>query len=148
MLACGHDDGYAPFLGHLVANQQVAERITLIKGRRPLPAAVQALEPKTAQFGAVFKGLDPIAATSPHVVGTVWGRTTAALKPAAHLGGSSSSSGSSPPEEHGSSDVGGRPPIARTQSSMVPRLPPLIRDERRADRAPLMDQVVVERVRK
>ncbi|KAK7909141.1 hypothetical protein PG985_015019 [Apiospora marii] len=146
MLACGHDNGYAPFLGHLVANQQVAERITLIKGRHQLPADIQKLEPKTAQFDGVFKGLDPIAATSPNVVGTVWGRTTAALKPAAHL------AASLPEEEQqqqrSSSNVGGRPPISRTQSSMVPRLPPLIRDERRPDKAPLMDQVVIERVRK
>ncbi|KAK8057394.1 hypothetical protein PG996_011331 [Apiospora saccharicola] len=142
MLACGHDNGYAPFLGHFVANKQVAERITLIKGRNQLPADIQKLEPKTAQFDTVFKGLDPVAATSPNVVGTVWGRTTAALKPAAHLTST---------EEHPNDVAGqglGRPPISRAQSSMVPRLPPLIRDERRSDKAPGMDQVVVERVRK
>ncbi|KAK8078802.1 hypothetical protein PG994_002609 [Apiospora phragmitis] len=69
------------FMGQFVANKQVAERITLIKGRNQLPADIQKLEPKTAQFDSVFKGLSPIA-TSPNVVGTVWGRTTAALKPA------------------------------------------------------------------
>ncbi|KAK7937791.1 uncharacterized protein PG986_014659 [Apiospora aurea] len=139
MLACGHDTGYAPFLGQFVANKQIADRITLIKGRSQLPAEIQKLGLKTTQFDGVFKGLAPM------VTGTVWGRITAAApKPAAHLA----------QDKRHSSDV--QPGIAKTPSGYAnpaaqsSRLGPVIRDQngRRVDRALQVDQTAVERLRK
>ncbi|KAK8091701.1 hypothetical protein PG997_002062 [Apiospora hydei] len=138
MLACGHDTGYAPFLGQFVATKQIADRITLIKGRCQLPPEIQKLGLKTTQFDGVFKGLAPIATR------TVWGRNTAAaLKPAAHLA----------QDEH-SNDV--QPGISKTPSGYAnpaaqsSRLGPVIRDQngRRVDKALQVDQTAVERLRK
>ncbi|KAK8022579.1 hypothetical protein PG993_013346 [Apiospora rasikravindrae] len=136
MLACGHDTGYAPFLGQFVADKQIADRITLIKGRSQLPTDIRRLELKRTQFNDVFKGLTPIV-TAPHVAETVWGRTTAALKPAAH-----------------SSEV--KPGVSKTPSGFInpaaqfSRLGPVLRDHngRRVDKALQVDQTVVERLKR
>ncbi|KAK1240176.1 hypothetical protein MKX08_007618 [Trichoderma sp. CBMAI-0020] len=53
VVACGHDTGYAPFLGQFVGDKQVAERITLLEGT-PLPAVIQHLGLKKTRFTSVF----------------------------------------------------------------------------------------------
>ena len=61
MLACGHDSGYAPFLGQFVGDKQAAERITLLEGS-PFPAAIRDLSLKRTRFDSVFNTVtQPVA---------------------------------------------------------------------------------------
>lgn len=53
MLACGHDAGYAPFLGKFLGNAEVADRITLLEGSPP-PSAIRKLNLKSKRFPSVF----------------------------------------------------------------------------------------------
>ncbi|KAK8006948.1 hypothetical protein PG989_000938 [Apiospora arundinis] len=142
MLACGHDTGYAPFLGQFVGNKHVVERITLIKGRSQLPPDIQKLELKTTQFDAVFKGLSAIA-TFTQVAGTVWGHTPNIFKPSAQL-----------TQGEGLKDM--KPRILKTQSGFTnpaaqsSRLGPVIRDNKghRVDKSLQPDRTVVDRIRR
>ncbi|KAH7381300.1 hypothetical protein DE146DRAFT_637050 [Phaeosphaeria sp. MPI-PUGE-AT-0046c] len=56
VLACGHDDGYAPWLGQYVGDKQVAQRITLVEGN-PFPAKMKSLGLKTVQFNSIFNNI-------------------------------------------------------------------------------------------
>lgn len=58
MLACCHDGGYVPFLGHLIGNPSVYARMTLIEGGIVAPA-FQQLEFRRASFPSVFVDLNP-----------------------------------------------------------------------------------------
>jgi hypothetical protein len=53
VLGCGHDSGYAPFLGQFVGQKHVAERITLLEGG-PFPSAISNLGLQKVKFGSVF----------------------------------------------------------------------------------------------
>jgi hypothetical protein len=53
VLACGHDSGYAPFLGQFVGDKRVVERVTLLEGS-PFPTAIRELGLKKTQFTSVF----------------------------------------------------------------------------------------------
>ncbi|KIX03903.1 uncharacterized protein Z518_07456 [Rhinocladiella mackenziei CBS 650.93] len=59
LLACCHDAGYAPFLGQLVGDSCVFERVTLIEGDFVAPAFKQ-LNFKTTSFPSVFMAPDSI----------------------------------------------------------------------------------------
>lgn len=90
VLACGHDSGYAPFLGNLVGDKQVAERITLLEGS-PFPAAIRNLGLKSTQFSSVFNGSGSTAqsALSTGFVRPLWGQyVTAVPLPSADPGSS------------------------------------------------------------
>lgn len=54
MLACGHDSGYAPFLGQFAADNQFAGRITLLQGASPFPTGISNLGFKTTRFTSIF----------------------------------------------------------------------------------------------
>jgi hypothetical protein len=61
VLACGHDSGYAPFLGQFVGDKQAAERITLLEGS-PFPAVIRDLSLKRTRFDSVFNTIaQPVA---------------------------------------------------------------------------------------
>ena len=53
VVACGHDIGYALFLGQFVGDKQAAERMTLLEGS-PFPEVIKNLGLKKTQFSAVF----------------------------------------------------------------------------------------------
>jgi hypothetical protein len=57
LLACCHDGGYAPFLGQLLGDPNVLERVTLIEGGF-VASAFQQLNFKTTSFPSVFMALD------------------------------------------------------------------------------------------
>lgn len=65
LLACCHDGGYVPFLGQLVGDQSVFERITLIEGDFVAPA-FQQLNFKTTRFPSVFMTLHSTDGPAPN----------------------------------------------------------------------------------
>lgn len=64
VLACGHDDGYAPWLGQFVGDKQVAQRITLVEGN-PFPAKMRSLGLKTIKFNSIFNNIGAQALSGP-----------------------------------------------------------------------------------
>jgi hypothetical protein len=73
VLACGHDSGYAPFLGQFLGDKQVVERVTLLE-RSPFPTAIRDLGLKKTQFTSVF---NPVTqpAVSTGLPRPAWGRS-------------------------------------------------------------------------
>ncbi len=82
VLACGHDAGYAPFLGQFAGDQQVADRITLLEVS-PFPRAIRELGLKKTQFGSVFGRIAQPAVSSALVGPLTWGRVAAVTAEAA-----------------------------------------------------------------
>ncbi|KAK4065961.1 uncharacterized protein Triagg1_8270 [Trichoderma aggressivum f. europaeum] len=65
VVACGHDTGYAPFLGQFIGDKQVAERITLLEGS-PFPAVIKNLGLKRTRFASVFdEVMQPVVPSGP-----------------------------------------------------------------------------------
>ncbi|KAH8200805.1 hypothetical protein TruAng_005042 [Truncatella angustata] len=133
--ACGHDKGYAPFLGDLVSDQQVAQRITLLEGS-PFPKVIQDLGLKKVRFSSVFnKAMLPTV--RPRMSGQSWSGVMTAnrsigAEPGVPLGPMMPFTGYHNP---------------RAKSS---RLVPISKGEngRRLDRPLQIDDATVERIKK
>lgn len=61
VLACGHDSGYAPFLGQFAADSQFSGRMTLLQGLSPFPSEISNLGFKTTRFTSIFNEQTPPA---------------------------------------------------------------------------------------
>lgn len=142
VVACGHDTGYAPFLGQLIGDKQVAERITLLEGS-PFPKVIRDLGFKKTQFRSVFNDFNP-PAMSAGLDGPVWGRglpstlmTSSVGRPINPRPGMFGRSGTSPN------------PYLNPKAQIV-RLGPVIKDKdgHRIDKPLSVDKVVVERMKK
>lgn len=146
MLACGHDAGYAPFLGQFVGDKQLAERITLLEGS-PFPAAIRSLGLKKTHFTSIFNTItQPAASTA--LPGPAWGLSVVIPKAPA-------------PRPVRGAEVG-RPmaigkrvpetPSKRYHNNQVQseRLSPVLTNAngRRFDKPLQVDETVVERIRK
>jgi hypothetical protein len=146
VLACGHDSGYAPFLGQFVGDKLVAERITLVEGS-PFPLAIRDLGLKKTRFTSVFNTITQ-PAVSTELPGPTWGRSD--VIPAV-----------SAPFTGGIGDIG-RPVATERRASEVPyksyhnrhaqfvRLGPVLRDPsgHRVDKPLQVDEVVVDKIKK
>ncbi|VUC26772.1 unnamed protein product [Clonostachys rosea] len=86
VVACGHDAGYAPFLGQFVGNIHVADRITLLEGS-PLPVVMKGLALKKTRFGSIFNEVQPMVRARP--AGLSWSGVASANQPVDEVGGSS-----------------------------------------------------------
>lgn len=134
VLACGHDDGYAPWLGQFVGDKQVAERITLVEGS-PFPAKMRNLGLKTTRFSEVFSEV----AQSAVVAGNVWGQVVPLpmAETAAERGSNSKWKTTTGPPYH-------------NPKSQCDRLGPILKDQggRRIDRPLQVNKAVVDRIKK
>lgn len=133
MVACGHDTGYAPFLGQFVGDKQVAERITLLEGT-PLPAVIKNLGLKKTRFTSVFNEvMQPVV--SSRSVGSSW---------------SSVAGDNRPPDSEPRSSVPVTPSSGyRNSKAKSDRLGPIMTDDngRRVDRQLQVKAAIVERIR-
>ncbi|KZL68743.1 ccch zinc finger protein [Colletotrichum incanum] len=122
VVACGYDTGYAPFLGQLVGDKKIANRITLLEGP-PFPLAIRKLGLKTTRFSSVFQEEPHLAHGQGSIVSDV--NTISAVRPPF------------------ASFSGWRNPKAQFW-----RLAPVVRNEagRRVDKALLVDDATVERI--
>ncbi|KAL7924344.1 hypothetical protein ACQKWADRAFT_286485 [Trichoderma austrokoningii] len=130
VVACGHDTGYAPFLGQFVGDKQVAQRITLLEGT-PLPAAIKNLGLKKIRFPSVFNEV-----TQP----------TVSPRPAAGSSWSSVAAVDSEPK----SSVPVTPLSGyRNTKAKSERLGPIVKDDsgRRVDRPLQVKAAIVDRIR-
>jgi hypothetical protein len=146
VLGCGHDSGYAPFLGQFVGNKHVAERITLLEGS-PFPSAIRDLGLKKVKFGSVFnKVTRPALSTGLSGSGLRCTMPTVAGRPPDHgnfsrpmaVGRGVLVEPETPKKQYHN-------PFAQTS-----RLGPVLTDQsgRRFDRSLDVDQAVVERIKK
>ena len=71
ILACGHDSGYAPFLGQFFG-EGFAGRITLLEGGSKFPPAIKQLGLETTSFSSLFHDVVPAVLAVP--TGPAWGR--------------------------------------------------------------------------
>jgi hypothetical protein len=146
LLACGHDSGYAPFLGQFVGDKQVAERITLLEGSL-FPAAIRDLGLKKTRFTSVFNTI-----TQPAMLNGLQGPSP---------GPGDVMSTVSAPLANGGKDVGR--PMAMSQKvlekpfkayynrqAQSDRLEPVSTDlsGRRVDKSLSVDEVVLRRIKK
>lgn len=132
MLACGHDSGYAPFLGQFAGDEHVAKRITLVEGT-PFPSEINRLGLRKTQFSSVFG-----------MVSLLTVKDTAWTLPGAPV---SRNSGIRRPL------IGERalsPHIYRNPKAQSNRLGPLTKDQggRRVDKKLDVDEAVKERMKK
>jgi hypothetical protein len=134
VLACGHDSGYAPFLGQFVGDKQLAERITLLEGS-PFPAAISGLGLKSTQFNSVFNAVPPPPPVSAGLVGPTRGRGVAST-----VAGTLTDRGSN----------AGRPMGFRNPQARSDRLGPVLTDQagHRVDRPLRVNEAVVENLKK
>lgn len=145
MLACGHDSGYAPFLGQFVGDKQVAERITLLEGS-PFPAAIRDLGLKKTQFASVFNTAAR-PAVSIGFPGPAWGRggvMSTVSAPLANQGGNVGR-----PMAIGWREPG-TPFKGYNLQAQSDRLGPVLTDisGHRVDKPLQVNEVVVERIKK
>lgn len=142
VLACGHDSGYAPFLGQFVGDKHVAERITLLEGS-PFPAAIKDLGLKKTQFSSVFSMV-----TQPSLARPAWGRGVVMSTVAESFADHGSNTGR--PVAVG--PVVPKTPLAGCHKPQAQsgRLGPVLRDQdgRRVDRPLQVNQEVLERIKK
>lgn len=142
-MACGHDTGYAPFLGRFVADKEVAQRITLLEGG-PLPTVIKNLGLKITRFRSVFSDVSQPSAC-PVSASQAWGRA-----PSGMANGQRGNN-------TGGSTVAAMGPSLRT--GPLPRRMPTVRSDRlgpvltnddglRVDKPLQVDQTVVERIKK
>lgn len=135
MVACGHDTGYAPFLGQFVGDKAVAERITLLEGS-PFPVVIKNLGLKRTRFGTIFNEVMQSIAQAGSA--EIWGSNVVAANGplAVKTGGSS---GTITPF------TGYYNPRAQSD-----RLGPIMKDvsERRVDRPLQVNEAIVERIKK
>jgi len=140
LLACGHDDGYAPWLGQFVGDKQVAERITLLEGS-PFPAKMRNLGLKTTRFSSVFNNVTQ-PAVSASLVGPAWGRaiTSTVAETVANRGSNSGRLLMAGAVEFG----------AAAGHNPQDRLGPVLTDHAgcRIDRPLQVNKAVVERIKK
>lgn len=136
VLACGHDDGYAPWLGQFVGDKKVAGRITLVEGN-PFPAKMRNLGLKTTQFPSIFNNAVPQ---------TPW-KTPPRMQ--ANSSGASSQNGSNAqPSGEGAAEV--KSPAGTNPTALSDRLGPVIFDDsgRRIDKPLHVDKAALARIRK
>jgi hypothetical protein len=146
VLACGHDSGYAPFLGQFVGDKQVAERITLLEGSA-FPAAIRDLGLKKAQFSSVFNTVtQPAVSTGRPIL--AWGRGGVIPTGSATLTGRGA-------EVRGPKAIGRRVPEIlfkghHNHQAQSDRLGPVVTNTngRRVDKPLQVDEVVVERLKR
>lgn len=150
MLACGHDTGYAPFLGQFAGNKQVAERITLLEGS-PFPPVIRDLGFKRTQFTSVFNSVTQ-STVSACLVGPAGGRSVMStmaetLTDRGNKLGSPKTLGQGGPVVPA---VSGTPMGYRNPRSQSDRLAPVLTDQngRRVDRSLKINMSVVERIKK
>ncbi|KAH8598631.1 hypothetical protein B0O99DRAFT_684021 [Bisporella sp. PMI_857] len=143
VLACGHDDGYAPWLGQFVGDKQVVERITLLEGS-PFPAKMRNLGLRTTRFSSVFNNVTQ-PAVSASLVGPAWGR---AITPTVAEAVADRGSNSERLLTAGSVHLGG--PAGHNPQAQLDRLGPVLTNHagRRIDRPLQVNKVVVERIKK
>ncbi|KAM0452695.1 hypothetical protein ACHAPV_009314 [Trichoderma viride] len=133
VVACGHDTGYAPFLGQFVGDKQVAERITLLEGT-PLPAVIKNLGLKKTRFTSVFNEVTQPVESS-RSVGSSWSSVAEANRPT-------------------DSEPRWSVPVAplsgyRNPKAKADRLGPIMTDDsgRRVDRPLQVKAAIVERIK-
>ncbi len=134
VLACGHDTGYAPFLGQLVGDTQVAERITLLEGS-PFPAVINNLGLKKTRFTSIFNNVMQPAGLS-RSAGSSWSSVIVANRPKQ--------------SEPGSSLGPVMPPNGfRNSEAQSDRLGPILTDENghRFDRPLQVNMTIVDRIK-
>jgi hypothetical protein len=143
VLACGHDSGYAPFLGQFVGDKQVAERITLLEGS-PFPAAIRDLGLKKTQLTSVFNTVTQ-PAVSTGMPGPAWGRGSVISTPLTGRGA----------EVGRPMAIGRRVPEIpfkghHSRQAQSDRLGPVVTNinGRRVDKPLHVDEVVVERIKR
>lgn len=143
IVACGHDTGYAPFLGQFVADKEVAQRITLLEGS-PLPTVIKSLGLKTTRFLSVFNDVSQTTA-SPVSAGQAWGRASPGM---ANGQRANTAGGSMAVSMESSSAVGAS--VHRISAAHSDRLGPVLNDDDgfRVDKPLQVDKTVVERIRK
>lgn len=133
VVACGYDTGYAPFLGQLVGDKEIANRITLLEGP-PFPPAIRKLGLKTARFSSVFQEATHLAHGQGSIVSDV--NTISAVRPPF------------------GTERGLVAPVKtlfsswRNGKAQLWRLAPVVRNEagRRVDKALVVDDSTVERI--
>jgi uracil-DNA glycosylase len=136
VLACGHDDGYAPWLGQFVGDKQVAERITLVEGC-PFPVKMRNLGLKTTQFSSVFnqvaRSAAPRARDTPATVPDISAENISSSKLPKAMGAAISGA------------IAGQNPRAQSD-----RLRPVLNSQsgRRIDKPLLVDRAIVDRIKK
>lgn len=143
IVACGHDTGYAPFLGQFVANKDVAQRITLLEGS-PLPTVIRSLGLNTTRFLSVFNDASQTPAV-PGSAGQAWGRASPGVAngQCANTAGALMAAAMESPLAMGAS-------FHRVLAARSDRLGPVLIDDDglRVDKPLQVDKTVVERIRK
>ncbi|KAL6699115.1 hypothetical protein J3F84DRAFT_243156 [Trichoderma pleuroticola] len=135
VVACGHDTGYAPFLGQFIGDKEVAERITLLEGS-PFPAVIKNLGLKKTRFTSMFNEVvQPVVPSGP--AGSAWSNVATTNRPTNSEPGPSSA------------------PVAPLRGYQNPkaqsdRLGPVLKDNRgrRFDRTLQVNDAIVERLKK
>lgn len=145
MVACGHDTGYAPFLGQFAANRRVAERITLLEGGSPFPIEIKSLGFRTTRFVSLFNEQAQPATWASSARPTM-GRETAET----NSKGNSNVEG--PVAVVSRQVMGSRTPSGRLHKLEVQsgRLGPVLKDEKgwRIDKPLSVGAAVVDRIKK
>ncbi|KAH0525503.1 hypothetical protein TsFJ059_007866 [Trichoderma semiorbis] len=135
VVACGHDTGYAPFLGQLIGDREVAERITLLEGS-PFPAVIKNLDLKKTRFTSIFNEVvQPVVPSGP--AGSAWSNVATANRPTN--------------SEPGPSSVPVTPFHGyHNPKAQSDRLGPVLKDNkgRRVDRKLRVNDAIVERLKK
>lgn len=141
LLACGHDSGYAPFLGQFVGDKPTADRITLLEGS-PFPTTIRDLGLNSVQFGEIFNKF-----TQQAMPVNAWARSAApgTLADRGNTAGRSMVEGLSALVPRTA-----RPAELHNPHAKPDRLGPVLTDQngRRVDRELQVNEVVVERIKK
>ena len=140
MLACGHDGGYAPWLGQFVGDKQVAERMTLVEGS-PFPTKMRNLGLKTTQFSSVFNNVTQSAI----VARPAWEQ--AVTSTVAEIAGERSSDPRGPTKT-AAVELGG--PAGQNLRAQSNRLGPMLtgQDGRRMDKPLHVDKAAADRIKR
>ena len=139
VLACGHDGGYAPWLGQFVGDKCAAERMILVEGN-PFPIKMRNLGLRTVRLDSVFNN----APQSAVFAGPAWGQiSTSVQKPIAGHDNNPRRQNTTGPVE-----LGGL--VRLNPKAQSDRLGPVLtgRDGRRIDKALHVDKEIADRIRR
>ncbi|KID83177.1 C-x8-C-x5-C-x3-H type zinc finger protein [Metarhizium guizhouense ARSEF 977] len=131
VVTCGHDAGYAPFLGQFVGDKEVVDRVTLLRGN-PFLTVISDLGFKSTRFDSVF-GETTRTPVSTDARAPVWGGGIAPIGPLISPMGPAPNAG-----------------VPRKVRTPPNRLGPVLKDENgsRVDKELTVDRKIVERLKK